>query len=71
MDHTVVILCIWMQVFIALAANERRLILMPNWFRDLFFIFLGFLVICGAILAVIIMVGVVRSIFENWKGRGS
>lgn len=44
---------------------------MPDWFRDLFFIFLGFLVICGAILAVIIMVGVVRTIFENWKGRGS
>jgi hypothetical protein len=56
---------------IVLTVNERRLILMPDWFRDLFFIFLGFLVICGAILAVIIMVSVVRSIFESWKGRGS
>ena len=54
-------------------ANERTVIdVVPEWFRDLFFIFLGVLVMCGLILAVAIMVGIVRAIIaDHKKGRGS
>lgn len=54
-------------------ANERTVIdMIPNWFIDLFFIFLGVLVMCGLILAVAIMVGIVRAIIaDRKKGRGS
>lgn len=57
----------------ALTANERTVIeVVPEWFRDLFFIFLGVLVMCGLILAVVMMVGIVRAIIaDRKKGRGS
>lgn len=58
---------------IALTANERTVIdVVPEWFRDLFFIFIGVLVMCGLILAVVMMVGIVRAIIaDHKKGRGS
>ena len=54
-------------------ANERTVIdVVPEWFRDLFFIFLGVLVMCGLILAVVMKVGIVRAIIaDRKKGRGS
>lgn len=54
-------------------ANERTVIdMVPEWFRDLFFIFLGVFVMCGLILAVVIMVGIVMAIIaDRKKGRGS
>ena len=68
MDHMEVILCIWMQVFIALTVNERTVIdMVPEWFKDLFFIFMGILVICGMILAAVVTVGVIRMVIEEWK----
>lgn len=56
-----------------LTVNERTVIdMIPEWFRDLFFIFLGVLVMCGLILAVVIMVGIIRAIIaDRKKGRGS
>ena len=53
---------------IALTANERAVIdIVPEWFKDLFFIFMGILVICGMILAVAVTVGVIRAIIEDRK----
>lgn len=53
---------------IALMANERAVIdVVPEWFKDLFFIFVGILVICGMILAVAVTVGIIRMILEDRK----
>lgn len=53
---------------IALMANERAVIdVVPEWFKDLFFIFVGILVICGMILAVAVTVGIIRAILEDRK----
>lgn len=41
--------------------------MIPEWFKDLFFIFMGILVICGEILAVAVTVGVIRAILEDRK----
>ena len=46
--------------------------MIPDWFRDILYIFLGIVVICGAILAALIIIGIIREIIEDrQKGRRS
>lgn len=40
---------------------------MPDWVRDMLFIFMGIMVGCGALLAIAIVVGILREIIEERK----
>lgn len=44
--------------------------MLPDWIRDMLFIFLGIMIGCGAILSIAVLVGILREIFnERKKGK--
>ena len=40
---------------------------MPDWVRDMLFIFMGIMVGCGALLAIAVVIGILREIIEERK----